>query len=350
MIGRVFRVATTYMGTIVGAGFASGQETLKFFAAYGEKGFWGLLLATLGFCMYGVLVMDLGYRLQARSHREVLDWACGPKIGAVLDVVTTSFLGAILVVMVAGGAAVGLEQLGVPRAIGALLTSGLTAVTIIAGMRGIMAANSVVVPLLVASVLGLSVTAIATSHAEGWRLVDTAWPNLAAAPHWAIAACLYVGYNLVLSISVLAPLGAEIGDRKAIILGGALGGLGLGLLAVAIKVALRYHMPDVSVWEVPMLFMARLQPAVVTMFYTLILWAEIYTTAISSAYGFAHRIAQASGRSYQVVVIATCAGAVLFSRVGFSRLVDTLYPFFGYVTLGLLAVLSVRTLSGKPME
>jgi len=35
-----FKVAATYIGTVVGAGFASGQEMLQFFAVFGLKGFW----------------------------------------------------------------------------------------------------------------------------------------------------------------------------------------------------------------------------------------------------------------------------------------------------------------------
>lgn len=334
------------MGTVVGAGFASGQETLKFFAAYGSKGFWGLLIATAGFCFYGVLVMDLGRRLRARSHREVLDWACGPRAGAVLDAVTASFLAAILVVMIAGGAAVGAEQLGIPRIAGALLTAGLTIATVMAGMRGIMAANCIVVPLLAVAVLTLSAASVLTGRQLGLTPVEQPWPSFAAAPHWAMAACLYLGYNLVLSISVLAPLGAEIDDRRAIVLGGIVGGLGLGALACAIKWALAYHMPHAAVWEIPMLFLARLQPVAFSAFFTVILWAEIYTTAISSAYGFARRTADSTGLPYATVVAVSCAGAVLFSRVGFSRLVETLYPFFGYVTMGLLAALGIRLIMG----
>jgi len=33
-----FKIAATYIGTIVGAGFATGQETLQFFAPFGITG------------------------------------------------------------------------------------------------------------------------------------------------------------------------------------------------------------------------------------------------------------------------------------------------------------------------
>ena len=154
----------------------------------------------------------------------------------------------------------------------------------------------------------------------------------------------------MLAISVLAPLGAEVNDRRAIVLGGIAGGVGLGVLATAIKLALAYYMPDAGLWEVPLLFLARLQPAVVGFFFTIILWAEIYTTAISSAYGFARRLTEASGYSYTAVVVGSCVAAVFFSRLGFARLVDTLYPFFGYVTIGLLAVFGFRALTARTPE
>ena len=106
-------------------GFASGQETLKFFTAFGLDGFWGLLIATIGFCFYGILVMEMGRQLQAKSHREVLEWACGKRVGSVLDFIVTVFLFAILAIMIVGGAAVGAEQLGVPQSPAQCLRPGL---------------------------------------------------------------------------------------------------------------------------------------------------------------------------------------------------------------------------------
>ncbi len=51
----IFKIAATYIGTIVGAGFASGQEVLQFFGVFGIKGLWGLLLATALFFSLDIL-------------------------------------------------------------------------------------------------------------------------------------------------------------------------------------------------------------------------------------------------------------------------------------------------------
>ncbi|MGE5675248.1 MAG: hypothetical protein ACM3XM_15470 [Mycobacterium leprae] len=336
---QIFKVAATYVGTVVGAGFASGQETLRFFGAYGRAGLMGIGVATLLFCLFGIQVMELGRRLNARSHREVLHYIGGPRLGKAMDLVITLFLGATLTVMVAGGGAVFAEQMRLPHAVGTVLTAVISGLTILAGMRGIMAANAVVVPLLTTAVVGLSLTSI-RFHGLNPILANTIpWPFLAPVRSWFAASWLYVAYNLVLSISVLAPLGSTIKDRRALIGGGLVGGLSLGILATGIKLAISAHMPDIGLYEVPMLFLARLHSPPVQWFYTLILWAEIYTTAIATAYGFASRAADVVHGSYRGTVIIVTALALMASGIGFSRLVGFLYPLFGGLALVVLLCL-----------
>lgn len=337
--GQVFKVAATYVGTVVGAGFASGQETLRFFASYGRSGLIGIIVATILFCAYGILVMDLGRRLQARSHREILHYACGPHLGRVMDVVITLFLGATLTIMIAGGGAVFAQQLGLPKAIGTILTAGLAGLTILRGMGGIMTANAVVVPLLTLAVTGLAIASI-QFHGLGEILSRTIpWPMLAPVKSWFLASWLYAGYNLVLSISVLGPLGAAVNNRRVLVTGGLLGGLTLGLLVAAIKLAISVHMPNIGTVEVPMLFLARLHAYPVQWFYTLILWAEIYTTAIACAYGFVGRVTDVVRGSYRGMVVLVTGLALFGSGIGFSRLLAVLYPLFGFMTLVVLICL-----------
>lgn len=342
--GQALRVAATYVGTVVGAGFASGQETLRFFAAYGLPGLVGVGLSTFFFCVLGILVMDLGRRLQARTHREVLHHVCGPALGRVMDGVITLFLGVTLTVMIAGGGAVFAEQMGLPRALGAVITVGLSGLTVLRGMRGIMAANSVVVPMLTGAVLLLSLTAVGQAGLPAILAKASPWPDFAPVPSWLLAAILYVGYNLVLSMSVLAPLGAEINDRRVLVTGGLIGGLALGALAACIMLAVSAKMPEIGRFEIPMLYLARLHPQLVQWVYTVILWAEIYTTAIACAYGFAARTAEVIRLGNRETVVMVTALALFGSGLGFSRLLAVLYPLFGFATLVVLGGLLISPL------
>jgi uncharacterized membrane protein YkvI len=344
---QVLRVAATYVGTVVGAGFASGRETLQFFAAYGRWGLAGLALSTAAFIGFGMLVMDLGRRLKAKSHREILDYACGARLGWILDPIITVFLFAALAVMLAGAGAVAEEQLRLPAAFGTWVTLGLTVITILYGMRGVVLANSVVVPLLGLSVLALSLYSLWYHGLSPLgRAVEL--PALRAGPNWWLSACLYAGYNLVLSLSVLGPLGAEMNDRKVIVRGALLGGLGLGVLGLCIKMAVLAHLPEIATWQVPMLFLTNFHPPWIQLGYALVLWAEIYTTAIGSAFGFSQRVAAATGWGHRWVLLWGCLLALAGSSLGFANMVGTVYPLLGYGSLLILLCLGGSTLWRRP--
>ena len=48
---NIFKVASIYIATIVGAGFASGREIVQFFTSYYRGGFYGILLTGVLFAL-----------------------------------------------------------------------------------------------------------------------------------------------------------------------------------------------------------------------------------------------------------------------------------------------------------
>lgn len=48
-----WQVAAAYVGTMIGAGFASGQELMQFFVRFGIKGIWGALVTGFFFLSSG---------------------------------------------------------------------------------------------------------------------------------------------------------------------------------------------------------------------------------------------------------------------------------------------------------
>ncbi len=60
----ILRYAGTYIGAVIGSGFASGQEPLQFFASYGYWGILGAILVIVLFAWYGYLFMAAGYKLR----------------------------------------------------------------------------------------------------------------------------------------------------------------------------------------------------------------------------------------------------------------------------------------------
>ena len=110
--------------------------------------------------------------------------------------------------------------------------------------------------------------------------------------NWVWDAILYTSYNIGLAISVLGPLGVKGQDKKTIRNGAILGGIGLGAAAIAIYLAVMNNLNTVQniLNEVPMLFIASILSYAVQIIDSIVLIAEIYTTAVGSLYGFSARI------------------------------------------------------------
>ena len=340
------KLAATYIGVVVGAGFATGQEVLQFFSKFGILGIVGLFLATGLFILFGFLIMDLGGRLNAKSHMEILRYAGGKYLGIFMDILITFFLFGALSAMIAGTGAVFEQQLDLPGFWGNIVMCVLTCVTVMTGIRGIVNSISAVVPLLLISVFGISLYALFTTPPDLTQAIESSGGLV---KNWFLSAVLYVAYNTVISIAILGPLGMNARDRRALKYGAVLGGAGLGFSLLMIDLALAAYAPQIAGLEVPMAYVAgRISPAV-QLIYALILISEIYTTAVGSLYGFAARLNsnQKIPLKENSFLIVTTAVALLASQLGFSNLVKYLYPVVGYGGIALLTGLIITEFRRK---
>lgn len=330
------KVAAVYMGTIVGAGFASGQEVLQFFSFFGITGIFGLIITSFMFVFFGLIILELGRRLNADSHREVIKYAGGRWLGNIIDGVITFFLFGALTAMAAGAGAIFEEQFGLPFILGSLIMVVATMLTVLVGISGVINAISFVVPVLLVSVLGISVATFITSPIDFDRVTNWAQASRAAVPFWPLSAIVYVSYNLVLGVSVLAPLGKHVEDPKVLKRGALWGGIGLGIGALAINLTLLSKIPAVAGYEVPMVFIAAQFSPLIQIGYSIVLLAEVYTTAAGSLYGFAERITDQGKPLFKWLIIGTSVMAFAAGQFGFSTLVRILYPAVGYAGLLML--------------
>ncbi|BAS29148.1 YkvI family membrane protein [Limnochorda pilosa] len=353
------RVAATYVGTVVGAGFASGQEVLQFFALYGMGAVWGILLAGALLGLFGYLILQVGNEARARSHRDVLDALGSPGLATALDGLITLFLFGGLAAMAAGAGAVAREQLGLPAALGSTLLVAGAAGTVLFGIEGVVRAISAVVPFLVGAVLLVCLGSLGSRP----LLLSWAAPGRAFFPVWPLAALAYASYNLVLSLSILGPLG-RVSPSRSLLPGAAMGALVLGVAAAAIHLTLFTLGPGLlEETEVPMLAAARrLAPALGTV-YALVLLAEVYTTAVGNLFGVVARLRspgrtrerghraeprppKASGRGWTLATLGTALIAWAVAQLGFSTLVRNLYSVMGIAGTVLLVTL-IRRLLGR---
>jgi len=337
-----FKIAATYIGTVVGAGFATGQEVLQFFAVFGIYGLFGIAVATVLFILFGYIIMKLGYKLYAKSHLEVIQYCGGKVLGRSMDLLITFFLFGSLTAMLAGTGALFTQQFGIPAFFGNVLMVVITAITIMTGINGVINSISIIVPFLLVSVVGISLFSLFGGAANIESLDTATIGSNSLVRHWLWSAVLYVSYNTVVSTAILAPLGAASKNEKVIFRGALLGGLGLGIGMLAIFFALRGEIEVIQGLEVPLIHIAGNIGRGIAMIYAIVLIAEIYTTAVGSMFGFSARLGERLHYRRKTVIVGTGIAALFASFFGFSNLVRILYPLVGYGGVVLLVCLLLK--------
>lgn len=331
-------IAGAFIGTVVGAGFATGQEVLQFFTVFGRFSIPGIMLAAFLFCYFGILIMGFSRKLNAVSHLDLVRYTSGKKIGLLLDwFISFCFLG-VLVVMAAGAGAVAEEQLGLSSLAGSLLIMILTCGTVLSGLNNVIKTIGFIVPFLLITVLAVALISVISNPISPEKLSYFRSVPASPAAGWASSSILYVSYNLLLAVAILSPLGAAAKNRKALLKGAFLGGLGLGAGLLAINLALLSGLPQILSYEVPMVYLASSFHPLLALAYGIILLLEIFSTTVSIMFGFVSRMALTGRQKYFWAGFASL-GSILASQLGFSRIVATVYPLMGYFGVIFLAII-----------
>lgn len=343
----IAKIAATYVGTVVGAGFASGQELLQFFVSYGSTGFIGIAITGILFAWLGSQLLTLGSRLRATGYHEIIYYLCGMRIGRALDNLIAFFLFGGLVIMLAGVGTVFRDFLDLSYNTGLAIISAAILVTVLFGVKGIASANLIVTPFLVVFTIMIGLNSFEYHGLDHSLLTFEPQLTLQPAPHWLLACLLYVSYNLVLGATVLGPLGAQIASARVRALGGLIGGLILAVLAAFIGVVITLHYPDVLDYEVPMLYVSSIQQSWSHYAYALTVLKAMYSTALASLFGCATKLEHTTGLTFKLSIVTVMAAGLICSQFGFASLISTLYPVFGYVSLYFVIKLSWHALRGK---
>lgn len=318
-------VAFTYVGTLVGAGFASGQELKKYFADFGVYGLAGLVLASFLFFYLGQKIMILCKQNNIDTYNKLLNLLSNNILSKIFDFFITIFLIGSLTTMGAGMGSVLKQVFDVPIWLGSFLLIILSVVVVKKGINKISKLNIFIVPILIFVTILIAITAFKGTYFYLFI------PNASVVTS-AISSVLYVAYNIVMAISILPAL-AMATDREEIEKGTKWAGVIIGGLGLLITLALLTNYDIIQNIEIPLAALSNKY----IVFYIITFILEVFSTAVSSLYGVYKRINENKKMLYIIVAISYC-----FSLFGFSNLIIYLYGIMGGIGVFMITALLKR--------
>lgn len=150
----ILKVVFVIIGTLIGAGFASGQEVNTFFFSFGIKGLLGIILSSfiIGIIIYKTF--KIIYKNNINNYKEFLNCLLkNEKINNITNSIINIFILVSFYVMIAGFGAYLQQELNLNSIIGSSILAILCLILFKTNVNGLVKANEVLIPILIIIVI-----------------------------------------------------------------------------------------------------------------------------------------------------------------------------------------------------
>ncbi|RHR20694.1 hypothetical protein DWX43_26075 [Clostridium sp. AF19-22AC] len=348
--GRVVILAGAIIAFTIGSGFATGQEIIQYFTAYGLKGILTVLLFAVCFIYYNYNFAKAGAEEHFERGNDVYKFYCGKYVGSFMDYYSTLFCYMSFFVMVGGAASTLRQQYGLPNWLGGVILAGLSILTVVGGLNSLVDKIGIVGPAIVILCISIGLITLfrdSGNVSAGLEVIRTGAFAQAgeetiknAGANWVISGLSYAGFVLLWFASFTAALGAR--NKKKDIEYGIYGGT--IAVCVAIVLVMLAQIANINtaglanegtfVWnaDIPNLILAgRIWKPLASVF-AVVVFAGIYTSAVPLLYNPCARFAKEGTSKFKILtVILGVVGLLVGLYLPFRVLVNVIYVLNGYV-------------------
>lgn len=150
----IFKVVFIIIGTLIGAGFASGQEVYAFFFSYGIKGLYGIALSSIliGIIIYKTLKIIKNKNIE--KYKDFLDNIIkSKKLNEIINITINIFLLTSFYVMIAGFGAYLKQEFNINQIVGSSILSIICYMVFKTNIKGIIKINEILIPILLVIII-----------------------------------------------------------------------------------------------------------------------------------------------------------------------------------------------------
>ncbi|MBC3537238.1 YkvI family membrane protein [Megasphaera hominis] len=336
-------VGGAFTAYCIGAGFASGQETLQFYGSWG--GVTPFLLVIFTFVLMFIFCLGT-YRTGALKHfenpSEAYTYYCGRHLGFLIDILCTLSIALCTLIMFAGSGATINQYLGVPVWIGTTLMGIVAVFVVCLGLQKVVDILGCAGIIIIAIMAVVGVYCLVTSpvgimegqqhvleYVQEGRILQGTFMGI---DNCVVAVFSLVGAYITLGLLFNVSLGASCKTKQDIWGSAFLSALffciGLSMVLLTLIKNLDYIAAIKA--QVPMLAAIENVLPIMAMPFTIIILIGIFTTITGYLWAFGRRFAEDKTKKQRIIVIVVAVlGMTVASFVPLSQLVNTIYPLVG---------------------
>lgn len=331
----IIKIVFVLIGTIIGAGFASGKEIFLFFSKYGNSGIIGIIFSNFLTCLIIYKTMRLINYYNLDSYNSLLCTIIPDNNTFIIKTfskVINIFLYISFIIMISGFVSFFYETYSLNKFIMTIFISLICFYLFNNNITQIININTILIPFLIIIIICFSL--------KKWNIVwnfDFAYFNFNNL-NWLFSAILYSSYNSILAIPIIFSLNKLINKFSNSYLKYTSFSVFIILTVLSISIInLLFSLDNntITALDIPILFISKNMGYIYHFIYGFIIIIAIFTSAVSTGYSFLNIFKDS--KYFIFISGVVCFSTIIFSNINFSLLVSSLYPIFG--VLGIVQIL-----------
>lgn len=337
----MLKVICTLIGTFIGAGFASGKEIYLFFFKYQVYGILGIIVSAIfiGYIIYKVL--NISKRNNICNYNEFLNYLIKNKlIKIILINIIDVFLIISFCIMVSGFSAFIYQEFNINIIIGFIFMLICSYCAFKRKATGIIKINNILIPIIIFIIFFIVIKKVNLYelnfidglNGEVFNINNFINNCKIENFKFLIFSILYANYNLLTIIPIVVTMSNVTKNKKEIKYISIICSIIIFILSMSIFAILSQSNFNVSNLEMPVVFIVGRYGIFYKYIYCLVVGIAIFTTAISVGYGYLQNY-ENNKEKYNKKIILLILCSIIAIPIGFSKLIELLYPIFGGIGL-----------------
>lgn len=237
-------------------------------------------------------------------------------------------------IMVAGFATYFIQELNIHKLYGAILISILTFITLSKNINGVIKINTYLIPIIILLIVFLGANKIKFTEISADQTISN--PIL-----WILSSIQYASYNSITLIPILISLKKSFKNKKESLILTASVIIIMIILSIIVFFLINTFIKEIYKIEIPIVYIASTLGISFKYIYGIVILMAIFTTAVCAGYGFLNNVTK-NKKSYILYAGVMCLMSIIIGQIGFSNLINLLYPIFGYLGIIQLFFLIIR--------
>ncbi len=316
-----FSFAMTVVGTLIGAGFATGQELYSFFVLRGGNSYIYFFISVMIMLISSLIIYIYARNNKIKNLNMLFSKLLNRWGASVSTFIITLFLFCCFSITSSGAGVLFEENMNLPYYFGVITILVVTFSAMQFNINGVFFVNSLLTPVIILCILIFTLLSSISGKDvflnTGSRFVLPLWYAL-----------LYFGYN-ILSLLPITVSSCENAGRKSIINGFVSAFFVLLITGISMLVIMNNSLSQLENSNLPILDMFKDYSEICGNIYIIIMYFAMITTAVSCFYGFLENISSYVNIPHNFITVIGLIISFFITGFGFTGLVRKLYSFFG---------------------